>query len=130
MMTDPISDMLIRIKNAQAVGHPTVDIPYSRIKYQIALILEREGFVEKVEKKFRRNKRIIRIFLKYENREPKIIDMKKVSKPGRRVYLPYKKIKAPKGGYGIAIISTSQGLMTDKEARRRHLGGEVLCEIW
>ncbi len=130
MMTDPISDMLIRIKNAQAVGHPTVDIPYSRIKYQIVLILEREGFIEKVEKKFRRNKRIIKIFLKYENQEPKIIEMKRVSKPGRRVYLPYKKIKAPKGGYGVAIISTSQGLMTDKEARKRHLGGEVICEVW
>ncbi len=130
MMTDPISDMLIRIKNAQAVKHLTVDVPYSRIKYQIALILEREGFVEKVEKKFRRNKRIIKIFLKYENQEPKIVDIKRVSKPGRRVYLPYKKIRAPKGGYGIAIISTSQGLITDKEARKRKLGGEILCEVW
>lgn len=130
VMTDPIADMLTRIKNAQAVLKPTVEIPYSRMKYQIALILEREGFVEKVEKKFRRNKRIIKIFLKYEKGEPKILDIQRVSKPGRRIYLPYKKIKAPKGGYGIAIISTSQGLMTDKEARKRHLGGEVLCEVW
>jgi len=130
MMTDPIADMLIRIKNAQAVLKPTVDIPYSKIKYQIALILAKEGFIEKVERKFRKNKKVLRIGLKYQDGQPAIADMKRVSKPGRRIYLSHKEIKPPKGGYGIAVISTSQGLMTDKEARKRHLGGEVLCEVW
>lgn len=129
-MTDPIGDMLIRIKNAQAVKHPTVDIPYSKLKYQIANILQQEGLIEKFERKLRKQKKILRIFLKYQNNEPVIQGVKRVSKPGRRVYLPYKKIKSPKNGYGIAIISTSRGLMTDKEARKRKLGGEVLCEIW
>lgn len=129
-MTDPISDMLIRIKNAQAVRHPTVDVPYSKLKYQIATILQKEGFVEKIERKLRKQKKFLRIFLKYEDNQPAIKGIKRISKPGRRVYLPYKKIRAPKGGLGIAIISTSCGVMTDKEARRRKLGGEILCEIW
>lgn len=130
VMTDPIADMLIRIKNAQAVKHKTVDIPYSKLKYQIANILLKEGFIEKIERKFRKEKKILRIFLKYKDNEPVIQGTKRVSKPSRRVYLPYKKIKPPKGGYGIAIISTSQGLMTAKEARKRKLGGEVICEVW
>jgi small subunit ribosomal protein S8 len=130
VMTDPIADMLIRIKNAQAVKHQTVDIPYSKLKYQIANVLLKEGFIEKIERKFRKEKKILRLFLKYKNKEAAIKGVKRVSKPGRRVYLPAKKIKPPKGGYGIAIISTSQGLMTAKEARKRNLGGEVLCEIW
>jgi len=112
MMTDPISDMLIRIKNAQAVKHKTVDIPYSKLKYQIANILLKEGFIDKIERKFRKEKKILRIFLKYKNNKPVIQGT------------------PPKGGYGIAIISTSQGLMTAKEARKRKLGGEVICEVW
>ncbi|MCD5396531.1 MAG: 30S ribosomal protein S8 [Candidatus Pacebacteria bacterium] len=129
-MSDPIADMLIRIKNAQAVKHKTVDIPYSKMKYQIANILLKEGFIEKIERKFRKAKKILRIYLKYKNGESAIQGTKRISKPGRRVYLPYKKIKPPKEGYGIGIISTSQGLMTAREARKRKLGGEVICEIW
>lgn len=127
---DSISDMLIAIKNAQAVGHQTVEVPFSNFKYEIAKILQREGFVEKIEKKGRKTKRFIEITLKYENKIPVISGLKRISKPGQRIYLPAKKIKKVKGGYGIAIISTSKGLMTDKEARKQKLGGEVICEIW
>jgi len=129
-MTDPITDMLNRIKNAQAVAHLTVDIPFSKVKYQIAQILAREGFIEKVEKKGRKTRKIIRITLKYVDNIPAISGLKRVSKPGQRIYLSWRKIKKVKGGYGIAIISTSKGLMTNKEARKEKIGGEVICEIW
>lgn len=127
---DPISDMLTSIRNALAVKHLTVKIPFSKLKYEMAQILEKEGFVEKVERKGKRAKKIIEITLKYENDSPAISGLKRISKPGQRIYLPYKKIKKVKGGYGIAIISTSKGLMTDKEARKQKLGGEVICEVW
>lgn len=127
---DPISDMLTSIRNALAVKHLTVKIPFSKLKYEMAQILEKEGFVKKVERKGKRAKKIIEITLKYENDSPAISGLKRISKPGQRIYLPYKKIKKVKGGYGIAIISTSKGLMTDKEARKQKLGGEVICEVW
>ena len=129
-MTDPITDMLNRIKNAQAVFHQTVDIPFSNLKYEIAKILEKQGFVEKIEKKGKKVKKFIEITLKYDNKVPAISGLKRISKPGQRIYLPAKKIKSVRRGYGIAIISTSKGLMTDKEARKQKLGGEILCEIW
>jgi small subunit ribosomal protein S8 len=128
---DPISDMLIAIKNAQAVEHPTVDIPFSNLKYEIAKILAKEGLIEKVEKKGKKLKKFIEITLKYdEKKRGAISDLKRISKSGQRIYLPHKKIKKVKGGYGIAIISTPKGLMTDKEARKQKLGGEIICEIW
>lgn len=127
---DPIADMLTSIKNAQAVGYGTVSIPFSNIKYEIAKILEREGFIEKVEKKGRGIKRVIEISFKHKDGKPIILGLKRISKPGQRIYLPYKKIKRVKGGYGIVIVSTSKGLMTDKEARKQKLGGEIICEVW
>ncbi|MDI6592064.1 MAG: 30S ribosomal protein S8 [Patescibacteria group bacterium] len=129
-MTDPITDLLNRIRNAQAVFHPTVDIPFSNLKYEIAKILEKEGFVKKIEKKGRKIKRKIEIILKYDGKIPAISGLKRVSKPGQRIYKSCKDLKPVKGGYGIAIVSTSKGIMTDKEARKQKLGGEVLCEIW
>jgi small subunit ribosomal protein S8 len=129
-MTDPISDMLNRIRNAQAVFHPTVEIPFSNLKYEIAKILAKSGFIEKVEKKGRKVKKNIEITLKYEDKIPAISGIKRISKPGQRIYSDFRKIRKVKGGYGIAIISTSKGLMTDKEARRQKLGGEILFEIW
>ncbi len=129
-MTDPISDMLNRIRNAQAVLKETVDIPFSNLKYEIAKILKKGGFVEKVEKKGRKIKRMIEITLKYENKTSVISGLARISKPGQRVYFKAKKIKRVKEGYGIAIISTSKGLMVDKEARKEKLGGEVICKIW
>jgi len=129
-MTDPITDMLNRIRNAQAVFHSTVNVPFSNLKYEIAKILEKSGFIEKAEKKGKRVKKIIEITLKYENKIPAISGLKRVSKPGQRIYKNKRELKPIKGGYGIAIISTSKGLMTDREARRQKLGGEVICEIW
>lgn len=130
-ITDPVADMLTMIRNALAVKSSKVLVPFSQLKYGIAKILEKEGFVEKVEKRGRGSKRNIEIVLKYaKDGTPAISGLKRISKPGQRIYLPYKKIKRVKGGYGIAIISTSKGLLTDKEARRQKTGGEVLCEIW
>jgi small subunit ribosomal protein S8 len=126
-MIDPITDMLNRIRNAQAVSHKTVSIPFSNLKYEIAQILEKQGFVEKVEKKGRNPKRLIEVTLKYP---ATISGLKRISKPGQRIYAGFKEIKGSKGGYGILIISTPKGLMTGKEARKNKLGGEILCEIW
>jgi len=129
-MVDPITDMLNRIGNAQAVQHSTVSIPFSNLKYEIAKILEKKRFIEKVEKKGRRTKRFIEITLKYSDKIPAISGLKRVSKPGQRIYASTRKLRLTKGGYGIAIVSTSKGLMTNREARKQKLGGEVLCEVW
>ena len=129
-MTDPITDILNRISNAQAVLKDTLECPFSKLKYEIAKILEKEGFIMKVEKKGRGIKRIIEITLKKsEDKTPIIYELKRVSRPGQRIYKKTKELKPIKGGYGIAIISTPKGLMTDKKARKQKLGGEVLCEI-
>ncbi|OIO45729.1 MAG: 30S ribosomal protein S8 [Candidatus Nealsonbacteria bacterium CG_4_10_14_0_8_um_filter_35_10] len=129
-MTDPITDMLNRIRNAQAVLKLTVDVPISKIKLEICQILAREGLIKGFEKKGRKNKKIIQIALQYDGKIPAISGMKRISKPGQKIYLPYKKIRKVKGGYGLSIISTSKGLMTNKEARKKRLGGEVICEVW
>jgi len=129
-MTDPIADMLIRIKNAQAVLHPTVDIPYSNLKYRLANVLLEKEFIKGVGKKQNKSEKTIRITLKYENKKPVIQGLRRVSKPGRRMYFSADKIRSPRQGRGVTIISTPQGIMTGREARRRKLGGEVFCEIW
>lgn len=130
-MTDPISDMLTRIRNAQKADFSVVEIPFSNLKYEITKILAKKGFVEKVEKKGRKAKKFIEITLKYQDGTPIISGLKRISKPGQRIYLDFKKIKKVKCGYGIVIISTSKGeLMTDKEAKKQKLGGEILCEVW
>jgi len=129
-MTDPIADMLNRIKNAQVVGHLTVEMPFSNLKYEIAKILEKKGFVEKIEKKGRKAKKTMEIVLKYNDKAPAVLGVKRISKPGQRIYLASSRMKKIKEGYGMAIVSTSQGLMTDREAKKQKLGGEVLCEIW
>lgn len=126
-MTDPITDMLNRIRNAQAVSKETVSIPFSKLKYGVATILEKEGLIEKAERKGRGLKKSIEITLKYP---PVISGLKRISKPGQRIYTSAKDIKRVRGGYGIAIISTPKGLMTNKETRKQKLGGEILCEIW
>lgn len=129
-MTDTIADMLTQIRNAQAVDKETVSIPFSNLKYEIAEILEKGGFVEKVKKRGRKERKKIEITLKYENEIPAISSLKVVSRPGQRIYKRYKEIGRVKRGYGIVIISTSKGLMTDREARKQKIGGEVICEIW
>ncbi len=129
-MVDPITDMLNRIRNAQAVLKTQVSLPFSNLKYEIAKILEKEAFIKRVEKKGKKNKKTIEIILKYDDKTPAISGLKRISKPGQRIYFPAKKIKKVKGGYGIAIISTPRGLMTDKEAKKQRLGGEIICEVW
>jgi small subunit ribosomal protein S8 len=129
-MTDPVCDMLNRIRNAQAVLRETVEVPFSNLKYEVAKILEKKGFIAKVEKKGRKMKRIIEIALKYDTNQPVISGLRRVSRPGQRIYKKTKEIKLVKGGYGVAVISTPKGLMTDREARKKKLGGEIICEIW
>jgi small subunit ribosomal protein S8 len=143
-MTDPVTDMLSAIKNAQAVQKTSVKIPWSDLKFRIAKILEDKGFVGEIKKKGRKTKKYIDIDLKYETKEyeiekainpikvmkPMIRGARRISKPGQRIYKGTRNLKPIKGGFGISIISTPQGLMTDREARKRKLGGEVLCEIW
>jgi len=127
---DPISDMLNRIRNAQAVLKERVDVPFSNLKYEIARVLEEKGFIEKAEKKGKRTKRTIEITLRYKDKIPVISGLKMVSKPGQRIYKSFREVRPVKSGYGIAIISTPKGLMTDKEVKKQRLGGEVICEVW
>ncbi|NLM52683.1 MAG: 30S ribosomal protein S8 [Firmicutes bacterium] len=130
-MTDPIADMLTRIRNANMVKHESVEIPGSKIKLAIADILKKEGFVKDYEYKEDGKQGIIKIYLKYgPNREHVITGLKRISKPGLRVYARKDQLPKVLGGLGIAIISTSQGIMTDKAARKAGVGGEVLCYIW
>ena len=127
---DPIADMLTSIRNAQAVSKETVRIPFSKIKFEIAKLLEKEQFIGRVERRGRKTQKYIEITLKYAGKEPAILGLKKVSKPGQRIYLGAKEIQPVRSGYGISIVSTSQGLKTGKEARRKNLGGEIICQVW
>jgi len=122
--------MLIRIKNAQMAKKPDVVFPYSEIKFKIAQILERTGFIANVEKKGKKNVKLVGAGLLYENGEPKISDIKRISKSSRRIYRGVREIFPVRHGFGIAIYSTPNGLLTDKEARRQKVGGELLFEIW
>ena len=128
-MTDPIADMLTRIRNAVAVRKAELVLPYSKIKLGIAKILKQEGFIEEVEK-ITENFPALRLVLKYNDKEPAISHLKRISKPGLRVYVSREDIPYVLNNLGIAIISTSRGLMTNRQARRGKIGGEVLCEIW
>lgn len=128
-MTDPISDMLTRIRNAQAVRKSEVALPFSKIKFAIAKILEKEGYVSKVEQATDAKFPIIRIELSYESNKPKIQTLRRVSRPGSRVYVKSTEMPVVLSGIGIAILSTPNGLMTNREAATRRLGGEFICEI-
>ena len=129
---DPVADMLTIIRNGLMVGKKKVKIsPFSKFKFAILKILEREKFLEKVEKKGRYPKNYILVHLKYTpDGKPVISGLKKISKPGQKIYIQAKKIKPVKQGYGIMIISTPKGLFTHKEAKKYNLGGEVICEVW
>jgi small subunit ribosomal protein S8 len=130
-MSDPIADMLTRIRNANVVRHETVEMPASKAKKEIAEILKREGFIRDAEYIEDSKQGIIRIFLKYgSNNERVISGLKRISKPGLRVYTKSTEVPRVLGGLGIAIISTSKGVMTDKEARQSKAGGEVICYVW
>lgn len=128
-MSDPIADMLTRIRNALAVKKPEIVLPFSRIKLEILKILKREKYIENFQEEIE-DKKELKIFLKYDEKGRSVIrSLKRISKPGRRIYLS-KEIPRVLAGKGIAIISTSQGFLTDKEARKRKIGGEVICELY
>ncbi len=130
-MTDPIADMLTRIRNANTVRHEIVEIPASNIKKEIAEILKREGFIRDAEYIEDTKQGIIRVFLKYgPNNERIITGLKRISKPGLRVYAKNNEVPKVLGGLGIAVISTSHGVLTDNEARNKKMGGEILAYIW
>ena len=130
-ITDPIADMLTRIRNASAAKHKTVDVPASKMKKAIADILYNEGYIKSVEEIVNENQGILRIALKYDENGAKVIaGIKRISKPGLRVYASAEKLPKVLNGLGIALISTSKGIKTDKEARKENLGGEVLAYIW
>ena len=131
VMTDPIADFLTRIRNANQAKHEVLEVPASNIKKGIAEILKREGFVKNVEIIEDDKQGIIRVFLKYgQNGEKVITGLKRVSKPGLRVYAGKDELPRVLGGLGIAILSTNQGIITDKEARKLQVGGEVLAFVW
>lgn len=130
--TDPIADMLTRIRNANSAKHKTVDIPASNMKLAIAKILFEEGYIKSFEEiKEENNQGIIRITLKYSEKGKRVIDgLRRISKPGLRVYASKDELPKVLNGLGIALISTSKGIMTDKNAREAELGGEVLAYVW
>ncbi len=130
-MTDPVADMLTRIRNANTVGHATVDIPASKIKKNIAEILVKEGYIKGYEMVEGEAQDTIRVSMKYGPDKARVINgIKKISKPGLKVYAKADEVPKVLGGLGIAIISTSSGLITDKEARKLGVGGEVICYVW
>ncbi|WP_110955703.1 30S ribosomal protein S8 [Anaerosinus massiliensis] len=131
VMTDPIADMLTRLRNANSVYHEKVEIPGSKIKQAIAAILKEEGFIKDFDFVSDSKQGVLRVNLKYgPNREKVITGIKRISKPGLRVYAKSEELPRVLGGLGIAIVSTSKGVMSDKQARRSGLGGEVIAYVW
>ena len=127
-MTDPIADMLTRIRNAARVRKPTLAVPYSRVKFEIAKILEREGYLEAVAVDEAR--RFLDLRVHYDGAQATMTNVHRLSKPGRRLYVGWQEIPRVMSGLGMTILSTSQGIMTGGEARKRKLGGELLCEVY
>ncbi|MEN8252996.1 MAG: 30S ribosomal protein S8 [Patescibacteria group bacterium] len=129
-MTDPIADMLARIRNAFLARHELVEVPHSKLKEALALILKEHGYVADVEVNKSQVPALIRIKLKYVGKVPAITQINRISKPGRRVYSVSKKVPRALGGYGITIVSTNKGVLTDQQARKQNVGGELLCQVW
>jgi small subunit ribosomal protein S8 len=131
VMTDPVADFLTRIRNGNMVMHQTVEVPGSKMKVGLAKILKEEGYIKDFEYIEDDKQGVIRVYLKYgPNKEKVITGLKRISKPGLRVYVQKEEVPKVLGGLGTAIVSTSKGLMTDKKARKEGLGGEVICYIW
>lgn len=127
---DSIADMLVAIKNAQAVGKETVVVPYSKLKFSIADVLAKEGFLSGVEKKGKGPKKFIIMNLRYVDDRPAISSISRVSRQGTRIYIGRKLIRRVKQGYGMAILTTPAGILTGEEAKKKGVGGEVICEVW
>ncbi|BAS29074.1 30S ribosomal protein S8 [Limnochorda pilosa] len=131
VMTDPIADMLTRIRNASHARHDSVDIPASRLKKELARVLKEEGFVRDVRVLKEGSFEVIRVYLKYGAQKRETIGgIRRISKPGRRIYATKDQIPKVLGGFGIAVLSTSRGVMTDRQARKERVGGEVICYVW
>lgn len=130
-MVDPISDMLTRIRNANQRWHPHTDIPASKIKLAILKKIESEGFIRSHKIVEKDGQGVIRVFLKYTDSEERVItDLQRVSRPGRRVYVNTEAIPTLRGGLGVNILSTSKGILTDRESKKENVGGEIICAIW
>lgn len=131
MMTDPIADMLTRIRNGALARHDRVEMPHSKLKEQVGRVLKLEGFVDDVRVSEGEGPRTLTIVLRYSRDKACAIDgVRRVSAPGRRVYVRHDRIPRVRSGLGVSILSTSHGVMTDKDARRQKVGGELLCEVW
>lgn len=131
MNTDPIADMLTRIRNANAVSHPSVEMPSSKLKVALAKLLKEEGFITSYTERVEGSFKFLSIELKYDEcNKPVITSLKRVSKPGLRNYCKAKNLPQVLGGLGIAVVSTSKGLLTDRKARKENLGGEILCYVY
>lgn len=134
MVNHPISDMLIRIKNAQAVRGEQVVMPFSKVKFKIANILKEAGYISEVERKNKKAKKAeheyLQLTLKYQDNQGALSGVKIISRPSRRMYIKAKDIKSVRSGQGLAIVSTSKGIMNSKEANKAGLGGEIICEVW
>jgi small subunit ribosomal protein S8 len=129
--SDPLSDLLTRLRNAMTAGHDRVDVPASRVKEAVLKVLEEEGFIASFRKVSEAGRPYLRVGLKYDPEgEPIVVGIERVSKPGRRVYARADAIPEVLGGLGVSLVSTSKGIVTDKKARQSRLGGEVLCNIW
>jgi small subunit ribosomal protein S8 len=130
-VSDPLADMLTRIRNSQTAKHGKVDMPASRLKISVAKILKNEGYVKNYKILKEKDHPVLRIYLKYhEGNQSVIMGLKRESKPGRRVYVDKREIPYVLNGMGISVLSTSQGIMTDRQARKQNIGGELLCSIW
>ena len=131
MLTDPVADMLTRVRNANQALHDQVIMPASNLKVELAKLLESEGYISGWEESGEGKERMLLVRLKYDRSRRQVISgLKRISKPGRRVYVDRDSIPKVLGGMGVAVISTSQGLLSGQEARRRGIGGEILCEVW
>ena len=129
-LTDPVADMLTRVRNALQARHQKVDVPASRLKTEIARILKEEGYISNYKVQNEEGKVVLRVYLKYGGAEAAIRDLARVSRPGCRVYVGRDEIKRVQGGLGISILTTPKGVMTGRQARREGVGGELLCEVW
>ncbi len=131
MMTDPVSDMLSRIRNGALARHDRVEMPHSNLKKDIASVLKAEGYVDDVRESDGEGKKTLTLVLRYGRGKDSAIDgVRRVSAPGRRVYVRHDRIPRVRSGMGISILSTSRGVMTDRQAREQKVGGELLCEVW
>jgi small subunit ribosomal protein S8 len=130
MVSDPIADFIIRLKNASAAGRASVSVPYSNIVFELANVFEREGYVASVAKRGKKAKKSIEVGICYEDGRPRITDARRISKPSRRVYRAARDLMPVRQGHGLLVVSTPKGLFSGAKARKQNIGGEALCEIW